>query len=178
MRALEPVPLVNQKHLNRRRFFPLFTGTKRTGSQYLVHFQIISQHIQSNSQQTQPSSLHIRSRSTRIVHLTPPRRFTKFKTNMTNLRMPKNKKRVRPHAIQDKRSKPETDRETDQVSYALPRTTGERCLRFGFLRCDLPLSSSIQTRHCMKRQRNAVAENRSAEQERFPAAEGETWIHT
>ncbi|QDT20269.1 hypothetical protein HG66A1_20540 [Gimesia chilikensis] len=29
----------------------------------------------------------------------------------------------------------------------------------------------------MKRQRNAVAENRSAEQELFPETEGEAWIH-
>ncbi|QDU02310.1 hypothetical protein V6x_20120 [Gimesia chilikensis] len=84
--------------------------------------------------------------------------------------MPKNKKKVRPNAIQDKRSKPETDRETDQVKNSplsklraaslatLPLIQTPAGTRF--LRCDLPLSSSNQTRHCMKRQRNAVAENR------------------
>ena len=49
MRALEHRPQVIQMHLNRRRFFQFFTGTVRTGSNCLVHFQIISEHFQSIS---------------------------------------------------------------------------------------------------------------------------------
>ena len=50
MRAPEPVSLVTQIHLNRRRFLAFFTGTNGTGSICLVHFQIISGHTQSTSE--------------------------------------------------------------------------------------------------------------------------------
>ncbi len=46
MRALEHGPQLSQKHLNLRRFRPLFTGTIRTSAFCLVQFQIISQHTQ------------------------------------------------------------------------------------------------------------------------------------
>ncbi len=52
MRAPKHRAQVTQHHLNRRRFFQLFSGTFWTGSFYLVHFQIISEHIQSTFKQT------------------------------------------------------------------------------------------------------------------------------
>ncbi|QDT27530.1 hypothetical protein Enr10x_28480 [Gimesia panareensis] len=48
MRALEHSEQVPQQHLNQRRFFQVFTGTESTGSQCLVHFQIISEQTQDN----------------------------------------------------------------------------------------------------------------------------------
>lgn len=54
MRALEPTEQVTQNHLNRRRFFPFFTGTFITGSLCLVTFQIISEHFQRTSQHIHP----------------------------------------------------------------------------------------------------------------------------
>ncbi|QDT83726.1 hypothetical protein MalM14_13600 [Gimesia chilikensis] len=77
MRAPKHRAQVTQLHLNRRRFFQLFSRTFRTGSFYLVYFQIISEHIQSTFKQTRRNLRGIHRKHKAKSHLTSPRPSSK-----------------------------------------------------------------------------------------------------
>jgi len=73
MRALEHAAQVTQLHLNRRRFFHLFTETHSTGSSCLVRFQIISKHAYAGAEQFRSTLKAIHDRFRAQNPLTSPR---------------------------------------------------------------------------------------------------------